>query len=307
MTLDVLTLGEVMLSLQAPGPLAPGSRLAASIAGAEANVAIGLARLGHRSAWVGRVGDDEAGALVRSALRGQGVEVRATTDDAATGIMVRRERLPGVTKVDYHRRFSAGAALSPDDVLPHLQEPPRWLHLTGITPALSASARATVAQAASIARKSGTKVCLDVNHRARLWSREDAMSVLTPLARLADVVVASEDELPLVSATPEQLIETGASLVAVKRGSEGAVLYGQGSAPIERAAVRVRAVDAVGAGDAFCAGLLSGLLDGLDAHESLDRAVLLGAFAVSTVGDWEGLPNRSELHLLSLSDGEVIR
>ena len=305
----VLTFGETMLALNASGPLSPGAQLTASVAGAESNVAIGLARLGHTAAWVGRVGDDEAGALVIRTLRGEGVDTRPVVDAAATGILLRRERVAGITTVDYHRRLSAGTALSAHDVLPHLTgpRPPRWLHVTGVTPALSDSARTAAVTAIDAARSAGVRVCLDVNHRSRLWSSAAASEALTPLARLADVVIASEDELPLVATGPQELLAGVTRLVAVKRGSAGATMHEAGGQVLERNAVPARAVDAVGAGDAFCAGLLSGLLDGLEPSACLDRAVLLGAFSVSTSGDWEGLPSRSELHMLGLGDGAVVR
>jgi sugar/nucleoside kinase (ribokinase family) len=277
---DVLTAGETMLALRASGPLATGVALTASVAGAESNVAIGLSRLGHRAAWVGRVGDDEAGALVLRTLRSEGVDVRATVDAHATGIMIRRERVPGVTTVDYHRRQSAGAALTADDLVLHLGAgQAHWLHVSGVTPALSATACDAVTEAVAAARAGGIGVSLDVNHRTRLWSADAAAQVLAPLARSADVVVASEDELPLVASGPEELLQAGVRIVAVKRGADGA----------------------------FCAGLLSGLLDDLDPEELLGRAVLLGGFAVSTSGDWEGLPTRSELGLLSMRHGDVRR
>jgi len=306
---DVLTLGEAMLTLRAPGPLSAGMALTATVAGAESNVAIGLARLGHGAGWVGRVGDDEAGSLVVRTLRGEGVDVRHTVDAAPTGILLRRERLAGIARVDYHRRGSAGAALGPADVLPHLRGSamPAWLHVTGVTPALSESAHRAVAEAVQACRASGVRVCLDVNHRTRLWSTESASRALAPLARAADVVVASDDELPLVADEVKELFDAGVTLVAVKRGAAGATIHSRDGATVERPALPVRAVDAVGAGDAFCAGLLSGLLDGLAVEECLHRAVLLGAFAVATTGDWEGLPTRAELGLLAEADGAVLR
>jgi 2-dehydro-3-deoxygluconokinase len=214
-----------------------------------------------------------------------------------------------VTNVDYHRRQSAGAALTAADLAPHLgaADQPRWLHISGVTPALSATACDAVTQAVAIARAGGIRVSLDVNHRTRLWSPDAAAQVLAPLARSADVVVASEDELPLVASGPEELLQAGVSIVAVKRGPDGASLHRSDGTAVDQAAVAVNAVDPVGAGDAFCAGLLSGLLDDLDTEEVLGRAVLLGGFAVSTYGDWEGLPTRSELGLLSMRGGDVLR
>jgi 2-dehydro-3-deoxygluconokinase len=125
-------------------------------------------------------------------------------------------------------------------------------------------------------------------------------------------VVASEDELNLVAEgaeaeAVERLLEAGVVIVAVKRGPAGASLW-TADGRIDQPAFPVTSVDTIGAGDAFCAGFLSGWLDGLDGAKCLERGALLGAWAVSTRGDWEGLPRRSELETLAvLATGETVR
>ncbi|WP_225755434.1 sugar kinase [Actinotalea sp. Marseille-Q4924] len=310
-TLDVLTIGETMVSFRSDGPLGQGSRHTAHVAGAESNVAIGLARLGHRAAWVGQVGADPFGHMVLRALRGEGVDVsRAVVDGTGpTGVMFLEQRTADRTRVEYRRRGSAGSALDARQALAALDDGPRVLHLTGITPALSGSARDAVLAVADAASSSGVLVSLDVNHRSRLWSREEAKEVLTVLARHAQVVIASEDELDLVAGGGEvdavaHLLDHGAQHVAVKRGARGATVHGTGGR-VDADALPVTQVDPVGAGDAFCSGLLSGLLDGLAPDAALRRAVTCGAVAVSTHGDWEGAPTRADLDLLDEGDTTV--
>lgn len=313
---DVLTFGESLVSLRTAGPLAVGGALTMHLAGAESNVAIGLARLGHRTAWVGRVSDDELGEYVLRQLRAEGVRVDGVATDPArpAGLMFLERRTADVTRVRYHRAGSAGSALNVEDVRTPIAEGARVLHLTGITPALSGSAREAATWAAETASRSGTVVCLDVNYRARLWTREAARTALTPLAAYASLVIASADELDLVdepgadeSTVAARLLARGVQTVLVKLGADGARAHtDQGVRHV--AAVPVTAVDAVGAGDAFSAGYLSGHLDGLDLDGRLRRAVTLGAFAVSGHGDWEGLPRRNELSLLDGHEtGSTIR
>ncbi|GAA0382589.1 sugar kinase [Microbispora corallina] len=314
---DVATFGETMAALRAADPIRLGGALRLSAAGAESTVAIGLARLGHTVRWTGLVGDDETGALVVRTLRAEGVDVShvRTDDRGPTGLMLRERRVGDVTRVIYHRSGSAASFLSPADVLPALTPAPRILHVTGITPALgpgpAAAVRAAVEAAAAT---SGVRVCLDVNHRSRLWDRERAAGELRPLARLLDVVVASDDELDLVAPASaaterdrvEALLDAGVAEVVVKRGADGADAHtrsGSAHAPARRVGVR----DVVGAGDAFVAGYLSGLLDSLDLAGRLDRAVTTGAFAVASEGDWEGLPTRAELALLDSPPGSTLR
>ncbi|MCX5208373.1 sugar kinase [Kitasatospora sp. NBC_00240] len=313
----VVTVGETMAALRATGPVRLGAPMELSVAGAEANVAIGLARLGHRVGWVGNVGDDEFGALVLRTLRAEQVDVghaRVDADGRPTGLLAREDRIADLVSVAYYRAGSAGSALRAEDVLPALDPAVRILHLTGITPALSATAADAVRAAATRAGELGITVCLDVNYRARLWSPAEARRVLLPLARTADVLVASADELHLVSDDPDlpereavaALLAQGRREVVLTRGGDGASV-GSADGTVSTPARRVPVVDVVGAGDAFVAGYLSGLLDGLDIEGRLHRATATGAFAVTSRGDWEGLPTRRELALLDAPAGTTLR
>jgi 2-dehydro-3-deoxygluconokinase len=327
---EVVTFGETMAAMRAGGPLRLGGALQLSVAGAESNVAIGLARLGHRVSWAGRVGADELGALVLRTLRAESVDVsHAVTDTSGrpTGLLIFEPRLGDLTRVSYYRAGSAGSAVAAGEVLPALAPGVRVLHLTGITPALSPAAADAVRAAAQAASDSGVTVCLDVNFRSRLWTAGQARAALRALLPFTDMLVASEDELPLVApdasagdlgagkatagaATPERtaaaLLAEGPGEVVIKRGAAGATVVSPAGA-VHRPARRVPVADLVGAGDAFVAGYLSGHLDGLPVAGRLDRAVSVAAFAVASRGDWEGLPSRDELALLDAAEGATIR
>lgn len=317
---EVLTFGETMLALRGSGPLRLGGSMEVSVAGAESNVAIGLARLGHAVRWAGAVGEDEAGELVLRTLRAEGVDVRgASFDDggAPTGLMLAEPRLPEVTRVHYYRAGSAGSRLKACSLERAFRAaPPKVLHLTGITPALSRSARSACALALRLAAEHSALVCLDVNFRSRLWSSEEAAEVLRGWAPSVDVLIASDDELPLClpaegpgdpAAQAKELLALGVGEVVVKLGAAGATAYTDDGRTVHAPARPVRAVDTVGAGDAFVAGYLSAFLDGSTAEARLDRAVTTGAFAVASRGDWEGAPTRAELGLLSAPAGTVVR
>jgi 2-dehydro-3-deoxygluconokinase len=232
--------------------------------------------------------------------------------DRPTGLMVVERRTADVIRVEYRRAGSAASALAPEDLEEALAAGARLVHLTGITCALSPSAHECVRHVARAAHAAGALVSLDVNYRSRLWSRQQARDALRPLAGTVDVVIASDDELDLVAdgdetAAVAQLLGQGVSHVAVKRGADGASLW-SGDGRYDAPAIPVTSVDPLGAGDAFSAGLVSGLLDGLPPEQCLRRGAVLGAFAVSTRGDWEGLPRRDELHLLDgLRPGSPLR
>lgn len=316
----LLTFGESMVSLRSTGPLVSGGALNMQVAGAESNVAIGVARLGHTSAWVGSVGADPQGEFIVKQLRGEGVHLHHSVHpERSTGVMFLEQRTADLSRAFYYRAGSAGATISRGHVAAALDCGARILHLTGITAALSPEARDAVEYAAERAAGDGVAVSLDVNYRSKLWSRDQARAVLGPLARHATIVIASDDELDLIAPPQEgnaaamdeasaaaRLLDAGVSEVVVKRGAAGAAVY-TAEGCLEVPALAVTCVDTVGAGDAFTAGYLSALLDGVDTAGRLHRGVLAGAFAVSTRGDWEGLPRREELALLDSARGSTVR
>ena len=298
----MVTLGETLglvLSGDA-GPLRVGTPARLSFAGAESTVAIGLARLGHSCAWIGRVGDDDFGRMISMQLRAEGVDAHVIIDgEAPTALMTRQQRTADRTAVQYWRAGSAGSRLSWADVPVDVPGGADVLHVTGITPALSPAAADTVARAVTVAREQGATVSFDVNYRSALWTQQEAASRLTPIAEQADVVFAGPAELELVGG--RALLAAGVSELVVKDGAAGArVVTAEGERFGDALAVSV--VDPVGAGDGFVAGYLSARLDRLSVDECLARAAVVGAFCVSTTGDWEGLPRRRELSLLGADD-----
>jgi 2-dehydro-3-deoxygluconokinase len=313
-TVDLLTVGETMAALRSGAPLRLGGDLRLSVAGAESNVAIGLARLGHRARWIGRLGDDELGALVLRTLRAEGVDVAmaVVAPGELTGMLLFDRAPGGVTRVHYRRSGCAGTRLTPADVVPAVAQGARIIHVTGITPALGDEPAATVRYAVETGRAADATICLDVNHRPKLWGREQAGAALRPLAAAAHVLIASEDELSLVTdgsneaSRAQALLDLGVREVVVKRGAQGASAY-TNSGRCDEPARPVTVVDTVGAGDAFTAGYLSATLDGLPVADRLRRGVMLGAAAVAAHGDWEGLPTKAELDHIGHDPEEALR
>ncbi|MCS5497608.1 sugar kinase [Cnuibacter physcomitrellae] len=312
---DVLTFGETMalLTPHQVGLLRHADSLAVGIAGAESNVAIGLARLGASVRWIGRVGDDEFGRLITMTLRGEGVDVRAVVDpDGPTALMLKEQRMSRATRVVYYRAHSAGSRLSPADVDVASIAAARVLHVSGITAALSASARDAVLTAVAHARAAGVLVSLDVNHRSALWDAATAVPVYRELVAASDIVFATEAEASMIVdgsdavSLARALSGLGPSAVIVKRGSLGAAAVIDGQDHVVPP-IPVTAIDSVGAGDAFAAGYLAGLCADESPEACLALAARTGAFAVTVRGDWEGAPTRDELVLLDAAPDEVAR
>lgn len=307
----VLTLGETMAVMRAdqPGPLAHASTLSLGIGGSESNVAIGLQRLGVQAVWCGRVGADSLGELVQREIRAEGVDVRATVDAAApTGLMIKERRTPSAQRVNYYRTGSAGSRITPDDLDQELISNAGLLHLTGITPALSESARAAVFEAIAVAKAANITVSFDLNYRTKLWSADEAREVYREIIPHADIVFAGDDEAGIVvgpQSDPEdlahRLADYGPRQSIIKLGAAGAIALIEGRT-YRQPAVAVEAIDTVGAGDAFVAGYLAEFMNHAAPSARLQTAAATGAFACLVPGDWEGFPRREELALLRANE-----
>ncbi|MGV9768282.1 sugar kinase [Microbacterium sp. NPDC003461] len=283
----VLCIGETMAVIApvASEPVVDADLFRMEPGGAESNVAARLAALGHDAVWLGRLGRDPIGERIARSLRAVGVTTRIEWDDAhPTGLYVKD---PG-GGVHYYR---AGSAASHADA--RLLAGVDWgevalLHVTGITAALSPGCRALLSAAFDAARDAGIPVSFDVNHRAPLWDAAHAAPVLRDLARRADIAFVGLDEAEGLWGTRDAddvraLLDTPATLV-VKDGAVGATAYARG-ARIFEAAPRVDVVEPVGAGDAFAAGFLSGVLDDAPVGESLRRGHECAAIALSSTRD----------------------
>lgn len=308
---QVVTLGETMALFRAahPGPLMHASEMTLGMGGSESNFAIALRRLGSTVTWVGRIGADSFGEYIRRELAAEQVDAEIVVDSAApTGLMIKERRTAPTQKVWYYRAGSAGSRLAPEDLPLEKIRTARVLHVTGITPALSESAASTVVRAIEVARDAGVTVAFDVNYRASLWSPDVAGQTLRGLAACADVVFASEDEAALIAGPAAEaaelahrIAELGPAQVIIKLGAHGCTALIDG-AEHRTDAIKVDALDTVGAGDGFVAGYISELLAGSKPSARLDTAVRVGAFACLVPGDWEGMPRRSELGLLDSSE-----
>jgi 2-dehydro-3-deoxygluconokinase len=298
---DVVTFGETMI-LFAPGErekleFAPAYH--ASIGGAESNCAIGLARLGHSVCWVSRLGADPFGSRVLKTLRGEGIDVSLVevSPDERTGIMFKEPGPGNTSRVFYYRRHSAAAALRAG-AFETLSA--KYLFVTGITPALSDANRMLTFELVDRFRAAGAKVVFDPNMRFRLWNADQARPVFLALAKNCDILVPSLAEAEILTgftqhdAMLDGLRKLGPSQVVLKAGDQGA-WYADGEKHGFCPCFPATEIDPVGAGDAFCAGLISGLLDGCSLPEALIRGAALGAFCVSTFGDYNGLPDRATL------------
>lgn len=298
----VITAGETMALVVPPSPgrLRHAASLSLSIGGAESNVAIGLARLGIAASWISVLGDDELGELVLHRLRAEGVDTSGVRRiaDRATGLYI-REEVAGRLRVYYYRSGSAAATLSPNAFDPSMLQGAAFLHLTGITGALSQECAEFLPWAATTARDAGVRVSYDVNYRSRLWEPSAAQAATEALLPLIDVLFVGHDEANALwgwetDTALEQLSKIGPSEVILKLGADGCAAMIDGE-QLTSPGFPARQLDPIGAGDAFDAGYLAATLWGWAPEKRLRAANAMGAFCVQNLGDYEGLPNRREL------------
>jgi 2-dehydro-3-deoxygluconokinase len=303
---DVITFGEVMVRLAPPHfqRLEQARSLDVEIGGAELNTAVGLARLGRSAAWVSRLPDNPLGRLVANRVREAGVGdtfVQFAPDGRCGLYFLEFGAAPRASSILYDRKDSSVSRVRPGAFgWPAIFAGARWFHVTGITAALSAGAAETVAEAMRAAKAAGVRISVDLNYRAKLWSREDAARVMASLVPMCDVLIASEadaehlfgitgDDFPEVA---KGLIERFGVTTVVGTRREASLVWRNRFAAVacsgdtchESAWYEVEIVDRLGAGDALAAGLIHGLLDG-DLKKGLDYGAAMGAIKHTIPGD----------------------
>ncbi|THE57538.1 aminoimidazole riboside kinase [Enterobacter bugandensis] len=284
---DLLPDGEGKL-LQCPG-------------GAPANVAVGIARLGGKSAFIGRVGDDPFGRFMAKTLADERVDVKHMRLDPAhrTSTVVVDLDDHGERSFTFMVRPSADLFLEPAD-LPTFSAG-EWLHVCSI--ALSAEpSRSATFQAMADIREAGGYVSFDPNIRPDLWPDENALRrCLEQALQSADVVKLSVEELAFLTGDADVreglntlMQRCPARLVLVTQGKEGVIAWHQGAVK-HYPATPVQCVDTTGAGDAFVAGLLYGLAAGQELVPAIALAQRCGALATTAKGAMTALPWQHDL------------
>ncbi|MEV0260189.1 sugar kinase [Streptomyces sp. NPDC050617] len=302
----------MLLMLAEPGvPLERAVRFRRSVAGAESNVATGLARLGHRTRWIGRLGTDPAGEAVLRELRADGVDVGHVDLDASapTGMLLRDSHPHRAIDVQYYRAGSAASQLAPEHIRPEALEGARLLHISGITPMLSPTAAAATQRLIELARAAGALVSFDPNVRRKLGGAAQWAQIVGPLLAEADLVLAGDGELETLTGrsadeAAADLLTGRARTVVIKRADHSATAV-TAEGRWDRPPYEVPVADPVGAGDAFAAGYLSGVLRGLPEPRALAEAACVAALCVQTATDTEGLPTAADRDraLAAFTDG----
>ena len=304
---EVVTFGETMVRLSTPcfHRLEQTSTLDMRPGGAEANVAVALARLGASVAYVTRMTRHPLGRFIEGQIRLHGVDTSHVlwTDEDRVGLyFVEFGASPRASAVYYDRRDSAISRLKPGAIdWAEVCAGARHFHTSGITPALSGSCRAATVEALQAAKEAGLTVSIDLNFRSKLWSPEEARATMTGLMQYTDLLITSESDArdvftitaPNCLELAEKLTETfevkavaitSGSFISQWRSRLTAVMLAAGKF-YETKTYDLEIVDRLGTGDSCTAGFLWGWLRG-EVQRGLDVGVALGALKQSAPGDF---------------------
>ena len=296
---DVLTFGETMLRLSPPGRLrlVQAESLDVWVAGCESNVAAALNALGLSVSWVSRLPDNPPGHKISDALRAAGADVShvvwAPPTERVGLFYAEAGAEPRVGAVVYDRAHSAASSLSPADLPDALFDAHRHLHVSGITPALSASCADTVADAVARAKARGRTVSLDINYRAKLWTSEAAAAALAPLCTQVDVLFCARDDAErLFGLSGDDAARAaglrarfGVPIAVLTAGADGAVGCDVGGCQAVPAVPVETTLERIGSGDAFAAGFLAEYLSGASLVAALRMGTTAGALKRTILGD----------------------
>lgn len=309
---EVVTMGEAMVGFTPSDgkPLRQATAFHRFIGGAESNVAIGVAKMEHRAGWLSRLGHDMFGQQILHELQAHGVDTSRVvlSREEPTAVYFKDRSDVSDRVVVYYRKGSAMSRITPEDLDAAYIAGARIFHVTGITLALSESSRETVRRALAIAQAHGVTVSFDPNYRPALWCEEEAREAYAQVLPQVDILITTVEEAVLLAggvtvdsdpqAVLEKLAALGPKAVYLKQGEIGA-MYAVGGEVGQVPAVKgLNVVDTVGAGDAFAAGVLVGHLEGLSPLETVRIANAMGGSATTTLGDYDGVPQRAELMAL---------
>jgi sugar/nucleoside kinase (ribokinase family) len=304
--LDVVCMGEIMVQFNAVtrGPLRNVALFEKHAAGAEGNVAIGVSRLGGASGIITRVGNDEFGHFLRATLMAENVNTShvAVDQDFPTAVFFiqRGFPIPDKSEAYYYRRNSDGSKLGSKDLDPKYIASAKIFHVTGVTPALSETAKEATSAAVRIAKEHNVTVSLDTNIRLKLWTEGEARTTLFPLCKMADVLFTSGPDAKIILGTDDPveitkiLHKSGVATVVVKLGEKGAFASSKGET-VTQPMIHTSVEDPTGAGDSFAATFLATQLKGWKPQESLRAALATAAMVVTVRGDYENIPDMAAL------------
>ena len=297
---DIVALGEAMIEFNEARATDARTWLQ-GFGGDTSNAAIAAARLGARTAYVTRVGNDAFGRRLLDLWRDEGVATDgvAVDDDAPTGVYFVSHGPQG-HEFSYLRAGSAASRMTTASLPANVLGNARVLHLSAISQAISACACDACFTAIAIARKAGARIAYDTNLRLRLWPLARARSVIFETLRVADWALPGLDDAMHLFGDddPARIVDAchalGCRIVVLKLGRDGC-LVSDGKTRTRVDGVRVQSVDATGAGDCFDGAFLARMAKGDDPHRAARYANTAAALKTTGYGAVAPLPKADDV------------
>jgi len=303
---EVIAIGEALVEIMRPAAGAPldqaGIFQGPFASGAPAIFAVAAARLGARAGFVGQVGMDAFGRLLRRRLKSEGVNVEylQESNEYATGVAFVAYSPEGGREFVFHLRHAAAGKFDPRAIRQEYFSNIKWLHISGSFLMLSDASREACSRAMELTRRAGGKVSFDPNLRPELMGLDDSRRIFAPYLAGADLLLPTVDEAHALSGTgnddeaAQRLFGERERLVVFKRGAEGSTFF-KLDTRLDVPGFPVEEVDPTGAGDCFNAACILGLMNGWTLDQIARFAAAAGALAVTRQGPMEGAPTAAEV------------
>lgn len=297
--MKLFTIGDAMITMNPgnKGPLRFNHTFHKTIGGAELNVAIGASRLGIKTTFYSKVGDDEFGQYIINTLRGEGVDVSSIkkVSNKNTSVYFKQINADGSGKSFYYRDNAPITDITVKDIEKINFKEFDYLHISGVFVALLNKKLKIIQSLMEKAKSSGVTVLLDPNIRLKTWDQDLASKCLVSLLPYADILLTSDEELETLKISEyfenkqELFQKHNLKELVIKRGHKS-TLYYDGKENFEVEVFTVNPLDTVGAGDGFTCGYLYAMSQGYNSHDKIKFANAVGGMVTEVIGDNEGLP-----------------
>lgn len=298
--MDVITIGDAMIAMcpREKGPIIFSDTFKRKVGGAEINVAIGCARLGLKTGFISRFGNDDFGKYILKTIRGEGIDISEIklVDEYQTSVYFREVLSDGSSRSFYYRENSPTSTMKCEELNEEYFRAAKILHITGVFPSINKNNKDIILEAIKLAKKNNLIISFDPNIRLKMWTKKEAKIYIEKVLPYVDIILVGDEEIEILlgDTTIENAIKTfhgyGIRKVVIKKGSKGAVAS-DGNSIYELDAIKPKAlVDTVGAGDGFAAGFLTALCENKTFEKCVEFGNAVGSLVVGVEGDNEGLP-----------------
>ena len=301
---EIVSIGECMVELFSDQPLGEADTFQRSLAGDTLNILVAAARMGSTTGYITRVGKDPFTFYLLNTWRAEGIDVSHVREEEGFNAVHFVALMPdGDREFTYYRKGSAASTMEPSDLDPNYIASAKVLHISGITQAISPSAKATTLRAAEIASDNGVTVSYDPNYRHQLWSRDEARRGMEELMPYVDYFLPSvpaDSDALLSTDDPRRVVTSGrdygASLVVATYGEAGAMVRDGDDVFEVEAYSPETVVDTTGAGDAFKGAMLHGIIRGMSVRDAAILGSIAAGLKVRGRGALTAMPSGQEVY-----------